>query len=93
MSFFVGNKQSPNFLIEISKNKQVMIYQPDKLSKKEPDFYEKYALGTVMTMKYSDIIFLKPPIPFKGMKYVPGLIIKGSKCLLVTNKLEELKHI
>ena len=93
MSYFVGNKQSPSFLVEITKSKQVNIYQPDSLSKKEPDFYEKYALGKATTMKYSDIVFLKSPSSFKGMKYVPGLIIKGAKYLLVTDKLEYLKSI
>jgi hypothetical protein len=88
--YYVGNKQYPSFLIEITK-KQARIYQPDRLSKGEPDFYEKYALGKVTTMNFSDIIFLKPPVVFKGLKYVPELIIKGSKYFLVSDKIKELK--
>ena len=90
--YYVGNKQSPNFLIEITK-KQLHIYQPDRLSKGEPDFYERYALGKVITMNFSDIIFLKPPVGFKGLKYVPELIIRGSKYYHISDKIKELKSI
>ena len=96
MEIFIGSKKSPTFLLNIDKNKNVIIYTPDKLSKNE-EFYEKYSLGKiVLNDKYDDIIFInKLESYIMKKKYVPQLIIKlKTKYFLINEKnITKLKMI
>jgi hypothetical protein len=89
-SFFVGNKVKPSYLVEIA-SKNVNIYKPDKYSKLEKDFYEKYSLGElVFTSKYTSITFEKKPVVYKKKYYMPEIIFKiKNKFLVVSKTLKE----
>jgi len=92
-SFFVGSKTSPSFLVDTSRQKQVIIYKPDKHSKNEEDFYEKYSLGKIVVdTLYDDIAFFKKPVTYrKTSKYVPEVIIKmKGKHFLISDTIKQL---
>jgi hypothetical protein len=58
---FIGNKNNPNFMIEIYKNKKkFIVYKPDKYSLKIKEFYEQYALGEIVhDIHYKKFYFIK----------------------------------
>jgi hypothetical protein len=94
-SFFVGDKRKPSFLVEvIKKQKQIIIYKPDKYSQNE-EFYEKYSLGKLLLQtKYDNIIFVKKPVPYKQKLFVPEIIFKiKNKCLIVSKTIKEKDFI
>jgi len=88
-SFFVGDKSQPSFLIEITKQKIISIYKPDKYSKNE-EFYEKYSLGKlVIQTKYNDI-FVKKPVSYKNFLFSPEILLRiKNKYLIVSNTMKE----
>ncbi len=91
MIIFIGNKSKPSYMIDITKNK-LTVYQPDKYSLKEEEFFEKYSLGIVVfEINYKKIIFLKDePIKYdKGgynSKIVSELLIQTNKEFILLNK-------
>jgi hypothetical protein len=90
-SIFVGNKSTPNFLVEITKNKLMNVYKPDKYSKDE-DFYEKYTLGNlVLTTKYDDILFIEKVVSYKKLYFfTPIIIIRiKKKYLIISTNIKE----
>jgi len=92
-SFFVGDKLKPSFLVDITKQKKINIYKPDKYSKNEP-FYDKYSLGKlVIQTKYDNIIFVKIPVPYKkNYLFVPEIIFKiKNKYFIVSKTIKEKK--
>lgn len=92
-SIFVGNKSKPNYLVEITKNKLLSLYKPDKYSKDE-DFYEKYSLGNlILSTKYDDIIFIKEVISYKkSYFFTPIIIIRiKKKYLIISNNIKDFK--
>ena len=91
-SFYIGKKTKPSFLVEIlPKKKEVKIYKPDKYSKKESNFYERYALGELLIdIKYKSISLSENPIPYKECLFVPKIIlkIKNNNYLVISNKIK-----
>lgn len=101
MYLFLGNKVKPTFLLDYNKkNKNLTIYTPDKYSKNEEDFLEKYTLGKiVMESKIKNIIF-NQGIPKKykkesyNAKYTCELIVNtGKEYFFVCDKIEKIKTI
>ena len=95
-SFFVGNKTKPSFLVEITpKKKLINIYKPDKYSKQEEDFFEKYSLGEVLvSTKYSEVIFSKKPVSYKKHFYIPEImLVINNKYILVSTSIKEKKKL
>ena len=58
---FIGAEQNPFFMIEINKtNHNIMIFKPNKYSKKLKDDFEKYYLGEILyEINYEKIILIK----------------------------------
>lgn len=96
MEIFIGSKTKPTFLLHADKNKNLLVYTPDKLSKNE-EFYEQYSLGKiVLDEKYNDIIFINKPVLYKmKKKYVPELIVKLNNEYILINdkKITKLKTL
>jgi len=98
--YFVGNTlKNPSFLIEVNTTKKIInIYKPDKYSKKE-NFYEKYALGSlIINTEYDDITFVKKPVSYKSkgladLPVYPSLFVPeitfniNNTCLVVSKKI------
>jgi hypothetical protein len=60
--FFIGNKNEPQFMLEVNRREHnIIIFKPDKYSKKMTDFFEKYYLGEILyeIVNYDKIIFIK----------------------------------
>ena len=60
--YFIGNKNQPYFMLEINKKDHtIIIFKPDKYSKKMKDFFEKYYLGKISyeIVNYEKIFFIK----------------------------------
>jgi len=91
-------KSKPAYLVEIhgtKTNKKIVVYKPDKYSKEEPDFYEKYALGEVVfdslreKKKIQSIEYKSPPEPnYKKTDsyYAPELRVKTQNHFFVINE-------
>jgi hypothetical protein len=94
MIIFVGSAAKPSYMVETVKN-VATIYQPDKHSMKEEDFFERYSLGiAVGTIEYKNIIFLKnKPIKYKYGTIVPELILCGKDYVLVNKKITVLPKL
>jgi len=58
---FIGTNNEPFFMIEINKtNHSILVFKPDKYSKKLKDLFEKYYLGEILyEINYDKIIFMK----------------------------------
>lgn len=57
---FIGNKKNPSFMIEIIKEKHmIIVYRPDKYSKKITDFFDYYYLGETFEVKYEKLFYKK----------------------------------
>lgn len=58
---FIGTNDEPFFMIEINKmNHSILVFKPDKYSKKLKDLFEKYYLGEILyEINYNKIIFMK----------------------------------
>jgi hypothetical protein len=58
---FIGANDEPFFMIEINKtNHSILVFRPDKYSKKLKDLFEKYYLGEILyELNYDKIIFMK----------------------------------
>jgi hypothetical protein len=92
---FVGKKIKPSYLLEFNKDfSKVTIYQPDKLSMKEKDYFEKYSLGILIGEYLCDeIIIIKDNLTkFKeNYLYIQEIIIKHkNKYILINNSITQL---
>jgi hypothetical protein len=58
---FIGTQENPFFMIEINKqDHNIIIFKPDKYSKKLKDFFEKYYLGEILyEINYEKITYIK----------------------------------
>ena len=67
---FIGNKQNPSYMIEIIKERHmIIIYHPDKYSKKISDFFDYYYLGETFEVKYEKVFYKKSNLkPFTKSK-------------------------
>lgn len=62
---FIGNKTNPGYMIEIIKERHtIIIFRPDKYSKKITDFFDYYYLGETFEVNYDKVFYkqndLKP---------------------------------
>jgi hypothetical protein len=95
---FIGDTNEPFYMIELNKtNHSIMIFKPDKYSKKLNDFFEKYYLGEILyEINYEKIIFIKNDIKeFDKIKDLNASIlseilikIKNDKYLLIKNDIQ-----
>ena len=99
---FVGDKNEPFYMIEINRHHHsILIFKPDKYSKKLTDFFEKYYLGEILyEINYEKIIFIKDDvkhfhkiIDFKTSLLSEILIkIKNNKYILIKNNIIETEN-
>jgi hypothetical protein len=62
--FFIGNKKNPYFMVEVNRqNHTIIIFKPDKYSKKQKDYFEKYSLGEILyEINYEKMFFMMKEI-------------------------------
>ena len=85
---FIGNKTNPSYMIEFIKEiHTIIIYRPDKYSKKITDFFDNYYLGETFEVKYDKVFYKKNQLkPFAKSKTESKIISEWLSEIVIKTK-------